>query len=150
GNAAKPAREQLTLLRCVVTPSDGPSSMDKRPPPMSRLSFAPGEAYQFDWSHEAVLLSGATVIVDHPRAACNDWRRVRSLRVLLRHQRDPFNAFLRPRTTLAPAKAANCFSSSALRSLSVSSTRFRRSISPSTFIPDRFTFAIVISGTETV
>ena len=27
------------------------------------LSFAPGEAYQFDWSHEIVLLSGATVIV---------------------------------------------------------------------------------------
>ena len=24
------------------------------------LSFAPGEAYQFDWSHEIVLLSGAT------------------------------------------------------------------------------------------
>ncbi len=27
------------------------------------LSFAPGEAYQFDWSHEVVLLSGMTVIV---------------------------------------------------------------------------------------
>ncbi len=27
------------------------------------LSFAPGEAYQFDWSHEVVLLSVATVIV---------------------------------------------------------------------------------------
>ena len=27
------------------------------------LSFAPGEAYQFDWSHEVVLLSGATVTV---------------------------------------------------------------------------------------
>jgi hypothetical protein len=26
------------------------------------LSFAPGGAYQFDWSHEVVLLSGATVI----------------------------------------------------------------------------------------
>ena len=30
---------------------------------MCRLSFAPGEAYQFDWSHEVVLLSGTTVIV---------------------------------------------------------------------------------------
>ncbi len=31
---------------------------------MSRLSFARGEAYQFDWSHEVVvLLSGATVVV---------------------------------------------------------------------------------------
>jgi transposase len=27
------------------------------------LSFAPGEAYQFDWSHEIVLLSGTTVAV---------------------------------------------------------------------------------------
>jgi len=27
------------------------------------MSFAPGEAYQFDWSHEVVLLSGVTVIV---------------------------------------------------------------------------------------
>ena len=27
------------------------------------LIFAPGEAYQFDWSHEVVLLSGVTVIV---------------------------------------------------------------------------------------
>ncbi len=27
------------------------------------LTFAPGEAYQFDWSHEIVLLSGVTVIV---------------------------------------------------------------------------------------
>jgi transposase len=27
------------------------------------LSFAPGEAYQFDWSHEIVLLDGVTVTV---------------------------------------------------------------------------------------
>jgi transposase len=27
------------------------------------LSFAPGEAYQFDWSHEVVLIAGATVTV---------------------------------------------------------------------------------------
>ncbi len=27
------------------------------------LSFAPGEAYQFDWSHEVVLMSGVTVTV---------------------------------------------------------------------------------------
>ena len=25
------------------------------------LSFAPGEAYQFDWSHEIVVMSGVTV-----------------------------------------------------------------------------------------
>ncbi len=27
------------------------------------LSFAPGEAYQFDWSHEVVVIAGATVTV---------------------------------------------------------------------------------------
>jgi len=27
------------------------------------LSFSPGEAYQFDWSHEVVLIGGATVTV---------------------------------------------------------------------------------------
>ncbi len=27
------------------------------------LSFAPGEAYQFDWSHEVVLMNGVTVTV---------------------------------------------------------------------------------------
>lgn len=27
------------------------------------LSFAPGEAYQFDWSHEVILLSGTTMMV---------------------------------------------------------------------------------------
>lgn len=28
-----------------------------------RLSFAAGEAYQFDWNHEVVLLDGVTVTV---------------------------------------------------------------------------------------
>src|SRR5712672_2286371 len=28
------------------------------------LSFAPGEAYQFDWSHEVVLINGTTVTVN--------------------------------------------------------------------------------------
>ena len=27
------------------------------------LSFEPGEAYQFDWSHEVVLIDGVTVTV---------------------------------------------------------------------------------------
>ena len=27
------------------------------------LSFAPGEAYQFDWSHEVALMDGVTTIV---------------------------------------------------------------------------------------
>jgi hypothetical protein len=33
------------------------------------LSFAPGEAYQFDWSHEVVLLGGTTVMVKVAHAA---------------------------------------------------------------------------------
>jgi transposase len=42
------------------------SSSRRRPrliPCYVPLSFAPGEAYQFDWSHEVVLLSGVTVTV---------------------------------------------------------------------------------------
>src|SRR5262249_7138225 len=46
----------------------------------------------------------------------------------------PFNALPPPRTTLETPQAANCCSSSARCLLRVSSTRFRRSISPSTLI----------------
>ena len=80
GNAAKPAREQLTLIRIFEdlrgrgyeggydavrryarrwSKERGQSTAAAYVP----LSFAPGEAYQFDWSHEVVLLSGVTVIV---------------------------------------------------------------------------------------
>ena len=80
GNAAKPAREQLTLIRIFEdlrgrgyeggydalrryarrwAKQHGQATATAYVP----LSFAPGEAYQFDWSHEVVLLSGATVIV---------------------------------------------------------------------------------------
>ena len=79
-NAAKPAREQLTLIRIFEELRDrgydggydavrryarrwakerGQSTTAAYVP----LSFAPGEAYQFDWSHEVVLLGGVTVIV---------------------------------------------------------------------------------------
>ena len=34
------------------------------------LSFAPGEAYQFDWSHEIVLMSGVTVTVKLAHVRC--------------------------------------------------------------------------------
>src|SRR5262245_46893294 len=64
----------------------------------------------------------------------------------------PFNALPPPRTALLPPTTANilnCFSISARRSLRVSSTRFRSSISASTVIRDRFTFGIVISGEKT-
>src|SRR5215831_879131 len=68
----------------------------------------------------------------------------------------PFNALSPPPTTLAPPMTAIalsilsiCFCISARCSRSISSTRFRRSISASTVIRDRFTFAIVISGEKT-
>ena len=44
---------------------------DRSAPPTAAyvpLSFAPGEAYQFDWSHEVVLIDGitTTVKIAHP------------------------------------------------------------------------------------
>jgi transposase len=79
-NAAKPAREQLTLIRIFEEfrgrGYDGGYDAVRRyakrwakdrgqatAAAYVPLSFAPGEAYQFDWSHEVVLLNGATVIV---------------------------------------------------------------------------------------
>jgi transposase len=79
-NAKKAAREQLTLIRIYEelrgrgysggydavrryarrwSKAHGQSSAAAYVP----LSFAPGEAYQFDWSHEVVVLNGTTVIV---------------------------------------------------------------------------------------
>jgi transposase len=79
-NVTKPAREQLTLIRVFEelrgrgyeggydavrryarrwAKERGHSTAAAFVP----LSFAPGEAYQFDWSHEIVLLSGVTVTV---------------------------------------------------------------------------------------
>jgi transposase len=79
-NEGKPARERLTLVRLFETLQgagyDG--SYDavrryakawqrERGASMAQayvpLSFAPGEAYQFDWSHEVVLIGGTTVTV---------------------------------------------------------------------------------------
>src|SRR6516225_306253 len=64
----------------------------------------------------------------------------------------PFNALPPPRTILRLPTTpipSNCLSSSARRSESSPSTRSRRSMSASTVIPDRFIFAIVISGAKT-
>jgi hypothetical protein len=92
-NAAKSAREQLTLIRIFEelrgrgydggydavrryarrwSKERGQSTAAAYVP----LSFAPEEAYQFDWSHEVVLLNGVTVIVKPPMsvsatAACS-------------------------------------------------------------------------------
>jgi transposase len=79
-NAARPARERLTLVRVFEAlrglgyvggydairryararqAARGAAEAAAFVP----LSFAPGEAYQFDWSHEVVLVGGATVTV---------------------------------------------------------------------------------------
>ena len=54
----------VATMPCAAMPDDGPRIADKSTAAAYvPLSFAPGEAYQFDWSHEVVLLSGVTVIV---------------------------------------------------------------------------------------
>lgn len=79
-NADKPSREGLTLIRIFEalrglgyeggydavrrfartwTENRGTASAEAYVP----LSYAPGGACQFDWSHEAVLISGVTVTV---------------------------------------------------------------------------------------
>jgi len=79
-NEGKAARERLTLIRIFEALCglgyDGSYDAVRRYAKTWRqgrgtataqafvpLSFAPGEAYQFDWSHEIVLLSGTTVTV---------------------------------------------------------------------------------------
>jgi transposase len=80
GNEGKAARERLTLIRIFEALRglgyDGSYDAVRRYAKVWRqergattaqayvpLSFAPGEAYQFDWSHEIVLLNGVTVAV---------------------------------------------------------------------------------------
>src|SRR3954452_3917077 len=79
-NEAKPGRERLTLVRIFEALSglgyEGGYDAVRRYARTWRreqvsdsaaayvpLSFAPGEAYQFDWSHEVVVMGGATVTV---------------------------------------------------------------------------------------
>src|SRR5262249_10503102 len=79
-NEGKPPRERLTLIRICEGLRElgyegsydavrryarkwrverGAATAEAYVP----LSFAPGEAYQFDWSHEVVLIAGTTVTV---------------------------------------------------------------------------------------
>jgi transposase len=79
-NEVKPARERLTLVRLFEElrglgydggydavrryaqawrKARGAATADAYVP----LSFAPGEAYQFDWSHEIVVLNGVTTTI---------------------------------------------------------------------------------------
>jgi transposase len=79
-NAAKPARERLTLMRrfealrgegygggydAVRRCARAQQREQGRHQPAAfvPLSFAPGEACQFDWSQEIVLLDGVTTTV---------------------------------------------------------------------------------------
>src|SRR5829696_3295963 len=79
-NAGKTARERLTLIRVFealrgLGYEGGYDAVRRYARRWHRqhaatsaatfvpLSFAPGEAYQFDWSHEVVLIDGTTVIV---------------------------------------------------------------------------------------
>jgi transposase len=79
-NVGKAARERLTLIRLfeelrTLGYDGGYDAVRRYARSWSRehasqtavafvpLSFAPGEAYQFDWSHEIVVMSGATVTV---------------------------------------------------------------------------------------
>jgi transposase len=79
-NTAKPRRERLTLMRVFeelrgLGYQGGYDAVRRYARSWHRehaatvaaafvpLSFAPGEAYQFDWSHEVVLINGTTVVV---------------------------------------------------------------------------------------
>ncbi len=79
-NEAKPSRERLTLIRIFEELRDRgyagsydavrryARSWQRKQASLSSsayvpLSFAPGEAYQFDWSHEVVVLAGVTTII---------------------------------------------------------------------------------------
>jgi transposase len=79
-NEAKPVRERLTLIRVFealrgLGYEGGYDAVRRYARVWQRdraatsvgafipLSFAPGEAYQFDWSHEVVLINGTTVTV---------------------------------------------------------------------------------------
>jgi len=79
-NASKPTRERLTLIRLfeelqALGYDGGYDAVRRYARSWSReqigataeayvpLSFAPGEAYQFDWSHEVVLINSVTTVV---------------------------------------------------------------------------------------
>jgi transposase len=80
GNDVKSARERLTLIRLYEELRElgyegsydavrryARSWRKERGTALAQayvpLSFSPGDAYQFDWSHEVVILNGATVTV---------------------------------------------------------------------------------------
>ncbi len=50
-------------LKSAPRRKDAPTSVIVGPPAYVPLTFAPGEAYQFDWSREIAVLDGVTTIV---------------------------------------------------------------------------------------
>jgi transposase len=51
------------MTRCGATPALGAGLVVRQRKAYVPLSFAPGEAYQFDWSHEIVVQNGVTTLV---------------------------------------------------------------------------------------
>jgi hypothetical protein len=90
-NEAKPRRERLTLIRVFeqlrgLGYEGGYDAVRRYARSWQRertmasadayvpLSFAPGEAFQFDWSHEVVLISGAMVTdLRHGAVSFRSW-----------------------------------------------------------------------------
>jgi len=104
-NAGKPSRERLALIRIFEelrgfgyeggydavrrfakawSQNRGAATTEACVP----LSYAPGEAYQFDWSHEIILNSGVTVTVKvaHVRLCHN---RMMFARAYMRESQEP-------------------------------------------------------------
>ena len=120
-NEAKPARERLTLIRVfealrALGYAGGYDAVRRYARTRRRstktsieayipLTFAPGEAYQFDWSHEVVLINGVTVIVKvaHATRACCSCGLTRARR--RRWSSTPMTG--RSRSSRAPARAAS-------------------------------------------
>jgi transposase len=86
-NARRPKRERLTLIRIYeelrnrgydgsydavrrYAASWSKVAQEASASAYVPLSFDPGEAYQFDWSHEIVILDGVTTTVKVPMSAC--------------------------------------------------------------------------------
>ena len=86
-NEAKPSRERLTLIRVFealrgLGDAGGYDAVrryargwrhrqaETTAAAYVPLSFAPGEAYQFDWSHDVVLINGTTVTVKVAHLRC--------------------------------------------------------------------------------
>jgi hypothetical protein len=67
GSSQKLVEERVgnagSFASCHREPPSGPVWPPAHEIPDRPLSFAPGEAYQFDWSHEIVVMNGVTITV---------------------------------------------------------------------------------------